>query len=184
MARTKPGEQRRAELLDSAEAVVLRSGIDALTVDEVALGAGVAKGTFYLHFANKEELLGALRDRYVTRLVERQDRAVRDAHGFERVERWIRAGIDEYLNDVRLHDVLFHYPARVDPVPNTAVDALRDALVASGFGLPDPEATAVVLYHVMHGVADRIAHIPADRERLLAEITRICRLLLGAAAAG
>ncbi|WP_211215326.1 TetR/AcrR family transcriptional regulator, partial [Actinoalloteichus spitiensis] len=72
MARTKPGEQRRSELLDAAESRVLQDGIDSLTVDDITVGAGVAKGTFYLHFTNKDDLLGALRDRYVQRFVSSQ----------------------------------------------------------------------------------------------------------------
>ncbi|WP_158889689.1 TetR/AcrR family transcriptional regulator [Amycolatopsis anabasis] len=179
MARTKPGEQRRSELLDAAESLVLRDGIDSLTVDDVTVGAGVAKGTFYLHFTNKADLIGALRDRYRERFVSRQREAARTAEGIARVEQWILAGITEYLGDIRLHDVLFQHTSRPEqPTPNLAVDALRDLIKEIGAGVPDPEAAAVVLYHAMHGTADHILHFPGDRERMLAEVTRLCRALL------
>nr|AFK24507.1 transcriptional regulator [Actinoalloteichus caeruleus] len=182
VARTKPGEQRRSELLDAAESRVLQDGIDSLTVDDITVGAGVAKGTFYLHFTNKDDLLGALRDRYVQRFVSNQRQAAEPSGGVDKIERWILSGIDEYRRDVRLHDLLFHHPSRPEgPEDNPAVDALRDLLVEIGATIPDPTATAVILYHAMHGTADHILHTPADEDRMLAEVTRLCQILLAPA---
>ncbi|MDA3645321.1 TetR/AcrR family transcriptional regulator [Saccharopolyspora indica] len=182
MARTKPGEQRRSELLDAAESIVLRSGIESLTVDDVTTAAGVAKGTFYLHFGNKYELVTALRNRYVNRFVLRQRDESREGVGVDRIERWVQVGIEEYLRDVRLHDVLFHHASRPDPsASNPSVDALAELIGEAGVGAPDPHATAVVLYCAMHGVADHIVHAPDQRERMLAEVSRLCRALVGGA---
>ncbi|MCP2256389.1 transcriptional regulator, TetR family [Streptoalloteichus tenebrarius] len=180
MPRTKPGKQRRSELLDAAESLVLRNGVDSFTVDDVTVGAGVAKGTFYLHFANKNELITALRERYVERFVARQREAARTAEdGVARVEQWMLAGIDEHLADIRLHDLLFHTMTRPEtPTRNPSVDALHDLLREIGADLVDPEATAVVLYHAMHGIADHIVHFPQDRDRMLAEAARLCRALV------
>lgn len=177
--RTKPTERRRGELLDAAEALVLDRGIDALTVDDVTAGAGVAKGTFYLYFANKNELVNALRDRYVERFVQRQRAASCAPDPADRVEQWVRAGILEYLDNVALHDILFRHTTRPEQATsNLAVDALRDLLVETAAPTSDPEATAVILYHAMHGTADHVLHEPDDRERILTELSRLCRVLL------
>ncbi|WP_158608027.1 TetR/AcrR family transcriptional regulator [Nocardia panacis] len=177
--RTKPSAQRRSELLDAAQSLVLRGGVDALTVDDVTSGAGVAKGTFYLHFANKNVLIDALRDRYVRRFVDLQDAAARSVDGIARVEQWMLVGITEYLADIRLHDLLFHYSSRPEePTPDRAVEALRELIGEIGAEVPHPEATAVVLYHTMHGIADHIVHHPEDRSRMLEEAARTCRALL------
>ncbi|MBB5079364.1 TetR/AcrR family transcriptional regulator [Nonomuraea endophytica] len=179
MARARPAGQRRAQLLDAAEALMLRAGVESLTVDDVTAAAGVAKGTFYLHFSSKDDLVGALRDRYVERFAARQIQIAGSADGVERVERWMLAGIAEYLGDMRLHDVLFHSSARPErPGPNPAVEAIVALLADAGAAVPDPEATAVVLYHVMHGSADHVYHFPGDRERLMAEAARLCRALV------
>ncbi|HEX2485632.1 MAG TPA: TetR/AcrR family transcriptional regulator [Myxococcota bacterium] len=70
MARLAP--QRRAELvaerrdqiLDAALRAWTREGFDATTVETVAREAGVAKGTVYLYFATKEDLLDAAAERW------------------------------------------------------------------------------------------------------------------------
>ncbi|MFI6291541.1 TetR/AcrR family transcriptional regulator [Nonomuraea sp. NPDC050790] len=179
MARTTPAGQRRAQLLDAAEALLLRAGVEALTVDDVTAAAGVAKGTFYLHFSSKDDLIGSLRDRYAERFAARQLLAAGLAAGAERIERWLLAGITEYLSDLRLHEVLFHSSARPRrPGPNAAVEAIVTLLKEAGAAVPDPEATALVLYHVMHGAAEHIHHCPGDRDRLTAETARLCRILL------
>lgn len=181
VARTKPGDQRKRDLLDAAESLVLERGVDGLTVDEVVGGAGVAKGTFYLHFATKAELIRALRHRYLERFVARQRAAVRDGadDGAARVERWVVTGVLEYLDEVRLHDVLFHHGTRdEDTTTNLAIVELHRLLDEVEAPVPDREATAVLLYHVMHGAADQVAHDPGQRERLLAEVSRVCRAVL------
>jgi AcrR family transcriptional regulator len=55
------GDKRRA-LLEAAEEVFVERGIARATVDEITSRAGVAKGTFYLYFSSKEELVRALHE--------------------------------------------------------------------------------------------------------------------------
>lgn len=51
---------RPRELLDAALAVFVEKGFAAARPEEIALRAGVSKGTLYLYFHSKEELLSAL----------------------------------------------------------------------------------------------------------------------------
>ena len=44
----------RAQLMDAAIAVLARHGIEAASVNEIARAAGVANGTFYVHFRDKD----------------------------------------------------------------------------------------------------------------------------------
>ena len=53
-------EARPQELLDAALALFVEKGFAATRIEEVALAAGVSKGTLYLYFASKEELLKAV----------------------------------------------------------------------------------------------------------------------------
>jgi AcrR family transcriptional regulator len=46
----------RAKLIDAALAVFARDGLEAASVHDIARHAGMANGTFYLHFKDKDEL--------------------------------------------------------------------------------------------------------------------------------
>ncbi len=50
-------ERTRAAIRDAANDLFLARGIDATTVDDICEKAGIAKGTFYLYFHRKEDLL-------------------------------------------------------------------------------------------------------------------------------
>ena len=55
-------ELTRKDILDSAIMVLLDKGINQFTMDQVASIAGIAKGTLYLYFKGKDELLDAAVD--------------------------------------------------------------------------------------------------------------------------
>ncbi|WP_298850630.1 TetR/AcrR family transcriptional regulator [uncultured Ruegeria sp.] len=50
----------RAKLLSAAEKVIQNGGYEALRVEEVVKAAGVAKGTFFAHFHDKDALMEIL----------------------------------------------------------------------------------------------------------------------------
>ncbi len=52
-------EYRVRELMEAARRVIGRHGFEGTTIDRVAEEAHVAKGTIYLYFSNKEDLLHA-----------------------------------------------------------------------------------------------------------------------------
>src|SRR2546422_4882957 len=50
-------ERTRDALREAANRLFLERGVDATTVDAICAAAGVSKGTFYLYFHRKEDLL-------------------------------------------------------------------------------------------------------------------------------
>lgn len=54
---------RTREIMAAAREVMERRGVEAATMDEIAAAAGVAKGTIYLYFEGKEDLIYALMSR-------------------------------------------------------------------------------------------------------------------------
>ena len=50
-------EQTRARIREAANALFMKQGVDRTTVDQIVSKAGLSKGTFYLHFERKEDLL-------------------------------------------------------------------------------------------------------------------------------
>lgn len=53
-------ERTRGEIVTAAERLVAARGLDALSIDEITAAADVAKGTFYTHFTDKEDLAAAI----------------------------------------------------------------------------------------------------------------------------
>jgi AcrR family transcriptional regulator len=51
---------RTREILAAARQLVEQRGLEAMTMEEIAAAAGVAKGTLYLYFQSKDDLLQAL----------------------------------------------------------------------------------------------------------------------------
>jgi len=57
---TARGEATRQKILSAAEEAFGRSGFFRASISDITRGAGVAQGTFYLYFQNKEDVLGEL----------------------------------------------------------------------------------------------------------------------------
>lgn len=53
-------ERTRGELVAAAERLVAARGLDALSIDDITEEADVAKGTFYTHFTDKDDLAAAI----------------------------------------------------------------------------------------------------------------------------
>jgi AcrR family transcriptional regulator len=53
-------EEKRRRLLDSAYSCFLSAGISSTSIAEICTKAGIAKGTFYLYFKDKEDIAKAL----------------------------------------------------------------------------------------------------------------------------
>jgi AcrR family transcriptional regulator len=62
--RAQIGQERRArtraQLISAASTLFAKRAIEAVTVDDVVTEAGVAKGTFYVHFDDLQSLTAAV----------------------------------------------------------------------------------------------------------------------------
>ena len=64
-------EEIREAILDATERLLARFGYRKMTVEDIAREVGVGKGTIYLHFTSKEEIVLSHVDRIVERVKER-----------------------------------------------------------------------------------------------------------------
>lgn len=71
-------ELTRKDILDSAVTILIEKGIEKLTKESVASGAGIAKGTVYLYYTNKKVLLDAVLDYGYLPLQEEFHRIIRE----------------------------------------------------------------------------------------------------------
>ncbi|MPS30609.1 TetR/AcrR family transcriptional regulator [Pigmentiphaga sp.] len=165
--RVRAPQNRRVELLDAAERLFLRKGVAQTSVDDITAGAQVSKGTFYLYFSSREELLGALRERFIQGFCERVDTAVRrraapGEKGWNaRLRAWFAAMLDGLLDQVMLHDMLFHDPhpasrelMKDNPIITQLETLLEAGAEAGAWRVADSHAMAIMMFHSMHGLAD------------------------------
>jgi AcrR family transcriptional regulator len=162
--RTKPPEERRDELLSAAQRLFLKKSVADTTIEQITSGADVAKGTFYLYFSSKEDVLAALGDRFAQGLHETitaavDKKAASDWKG--KLSAWARSCATGYLDSIRLHDVAFHgsRPAtregRIDSINIDHLAALLDGGAKAGaWAVQDSRFTSVFLFNGLHSVVD------------------------------
>ena len=162
MTRTKPAEQRRADLLAAGRALFLAKGIAATSLDDITQRAGVSKGLFYLYFASKEDLVLALQDQFSREVATRMSTAAAalaesgQADWAAKLDACVTAGFECYRELHDLHEVLFHHTrtARPGPEPAPAILVIASLLAAGtaagALDVSDPESTAVLCYASMH----------------------------------
>ena len=71
--RVAPGESRKELILDAADRLLAHFGYKKMTVEDIAREAGIGKGTVYLHFASKEDVVLSHVDRIVRPLFAKLD---------------------------------------------------------------------------------------------------------------
>ena len=62
---TKEAQERKNEILDTAEKLFAAKGYEAATINDILEAVKIAKGTFYYHFKSKEEVLDAIIERHI-----------------------------------------------------------------------------------------------------------------------
>ena len=164
-SRRQPAAVRRDQILDAAEAVMLRDGLHQATIADIAETAALGKGTVYLQFESKQDLVAGLRLRYIER-IEREVRAQIDEGGstVEKLSTFVRTFVDASTRDPELHHLLFQ-EAGVDEA--TAFAPLR-ALFAAIVGDADLQTAdrELVIDFALGGVhagAIAVAHMPKNR---------------------
>lgn len=75
-AQARNSNQKRDQLLQAAERLMLRRGYWGTSVDDVCRAVGVSKGAFFHYFEDKEQLALAALDQFVFKMVSRVREAV------------------------------------------------------------------------------------------------------------
>lgn len=72
--RQEQAQRTKAKIFDTAVSLIKAQGYDRVTVSQICQAAGIAKGSFYVHYRAKEDIV---RESYYSDL----DRYVREAYG-------------------------------------------------------------------------------------------------------
>ncbi len=162
----------RIELLRAAEAVFTQQGLSAAKVEDITARAGVSKGSFYLHFASKDDCFRQIAEAFIARLANCVEPPPADPRaGLQSIEEqldyWLR-------HDIEIFEFLWENRALVRMVlssPNGPsfgylVDELAErvrknveAWLTHGVevGIYRKEIDRAVVASLMSGAYDRLA---------------------------
>jgi AcrR family transcriptional regulator len=121
MAAIAPKEAVKDAILDATDRLLARFGYRKMTVEDIAHEAGIGKGTIYLHFTSKEQVVLSHVDRIVDRLKERlREIGSSDATAAERIRRMLLTRVMFRFDSIQ------HYTQSL----NDLLAALRPGLLA------------------------------------------------------
>jgi AcrR family transcriptional regulator len=176
----RSGTRTRELLLAAGVAVAEREGLAGLSVNRVVAEAGVAKGTFYVHFADRESFLDALHERFHARVLDAAARVTDGVPpGAERLWRASEAYLDVALRERAIKALTLE--ARTQGALTAAMAERHERLVASAvpsfkaMGWPDAKAASQLLAAMTSEIAIR----ELDARRKLPAARRSLRRFLG-----
>lgn len=190
--RVERKKETRAAVKEAARRCFVRLGFEEASVGAITRAAGVAHGTFYVHFESKEALLDELLREFNDELAAKLAPVLGEAAG-RPIEETVGRVADAFLDHWRAHrDFVECYARRVaprldladlrdglnPPMAGLLQGALRQAVAARGAGAVDAELAAQALL----GMWLRVGLQVLFGRRLTREVARttLVRLTVGA----
>lgn len=176
---TAAGSRTREALLDAGVLIAESHGLSGLSVNRVVAEAGVAKGTFYVHFDDRATFVDALHRRFHARVQDSVAQATAGTPpGAERIVRGVEAYLDTCLEDRAVKALAVE--ARSDPGLDASMSARHERFAATAvpsfkaMGWPDPTAAS----HLLAAMTAEIAIRELDAGRRLPAARRSLRRFL------
>jgi AcrR family transcriptional regulator len=184
----------REDILDATDLLLARYGYKKMTIEDVAREANIGKGTVYLYFPSKEELVLSHIDRIVARLIERlqaindqsepatiklqQMLILRVMHRFDAVQHYSQS-LSDLLAALR-SGLLARRREHFSQEAVLLKDVLTAGKAAGEFFLSDVSATAYALLLATNSLLpySLSSQELGSREEVVRQITQIAQLLL------
>jgi AcrR family transcriptional regulator len=119
MARPKIQLNRKTDILDMAQALFSEKSFEKTSIDEIAKSIGISKGSVYLDFKNKEDILVAIIERDCNILAEQSKLVVENANPpylevlRHQYQQKVSTVFDKATSRVHTHIALFHTSYRI-----------------------------------------------------------------------
>ena len=194
MRATATREDIRDLILDAADRLLARYGYRKMTMDDLAQEVGIGKGTIYLHFPSKEEVVLSHVDRIVERLKVELEKIARGAGTpAARLRRMLVARVmfrfdsvqhyTESLSDLLAAlrpGLLARRRRHFEEESEVLSEVLREGRRAGEFSLREPRSAARTLLTATNALLpySLSARELGGRAELEAEATRVVDMLL------
>ncbi len=183
--RYRPAEARRQQILDAAAALAISDGLENTSIAKVAAEAGVAKGAIYLHFASRGDLIAGLQARVWAQMMEQPRVVATDDAGpwAERLDTVVAHWMRFELENQSLYHAVFHTVSTDSDEPLEEARQVLAGLLAGGAAAGEFDLgvldTATVVEFLLHAYAGPCFHAGPDQERLIADVQRLFRRVVG-----
>jgi AcrR family transcriptional regulator len=192
MTKQQPADVRRRRILDAAASLLIKRGLAETTMEAVAEAAGIAKGTVYLYFRSRSELLAGLRRRYAETLARRAtsilpSEASSAASLVAAYERLVSDLTAFLLANRLLHHVLFQEAGvseeeTLQPLRNLIRNSLQRAMDDNLIEAMDADILMRFLLDGLHGALMPLFHDrSANRPHTISAVRKVIRRVLVAA---
>ncbi len=114
MKRRVSRPEMQGKILDATDRLLARYGYRKMTIDDLAREVGIGKGSIYLHFRSKQEVVYSHIDRVIDRLLERLKSIVRS-----------RQSLADKVREMIVLRVMFRFDS-VQHFPESLSDMFRD----------------------------------------------------------
>jgi len=183
----RKGDLREQAILDAAETLLEREGMDPVTVEQIAKRAGITRGALYFYFGSKQEVITALVGRAIAILREGAHIAADEVD--KPVEETIRRAAKGTEGQWREHGVAMRLAVEYSPfVPEIdelwkstvrdTGDALARVLVRGG--VPDREGPqgAHSIAHALVWMTERNYYMAATRSEGEPDLEQVTKTVL------
>ena len=187
-------EDIRDLILDAVDVLLAKFGYKKMTMDDVARQVGIGKGTIYLHFPGKEELILSHIDRIAERTVAKlhelagssdsPDRRIRKMlvhrvlFRFDSVAHYSQ-NLSDLLSSVRT-SLITRREGHFEKEAAVFEDVLREGARLGNLDCPDPRTTSFVLIQSTNSLLpfSLSARELGRREELDDQVGRVADLLI------
>lgn len=155
---------RRTEIMEAVERLLVRGGVNAVTMRAVAAEADVSLRLVQYYGSTKDELLGATLDRLADKSVERWQARTRRQWGCEAPLEVIKAFFNEAL-----------------PTDSVSEDFHRLGVSLEGLAITDPDIAGQAYQKHLSGLADHLAGVLQSNDLRATVARRLALEVMGLA---
>lgn len=194
---SKPPEERRKELIDTAARLFAERGYESVSVRDILAEVNGAPGMFYYYFKSKQDIYLATMEDYISEKLDRKCALMEDAampfeerrvmlsemiaqdiHGYS--EKFSTSG-DETISDLsyRMYDLVQMVSKLIRPYAVFMLQGIREGKIKNRLGVTEENAEAKAAF-VLYGLwgliyndrftATTIGTGPADMEDILQKL--------------